>query len=143
MRKTLKPFIIPDDYPFHLDLEAQRRLIRTGTHSVTYERERVTISKDKDYLPRMFVKVFQNKHLLRDLTPAACKVFIYMISDIGYQDTMVQISRNDMAMGKNQFYAALLELTHCNIIRKVPNKREMYWINLSLLVNGDPHNKHG
>lgn len=139
MANTLQPFKISDDYPFKEDLERQRARMRTTRRSVVVER--ITMTEDKEYLPMMFVKIFQNKQLLDGLTPSACKIFIHICCKIGYLDESVELHQADVGLSKPTFYKALLELTHLNVIRKVKNKKELYWINLSLVVSGDPHKR--
>lgn len=142
MSKTKREFIIPDNYPFKLDLEAQAKMLKATRETFTYER--FTISRDNVYLAgkeAMFVKLFQNVRILNELSPSACKILVHICCTLEYGDTMVTLRYQDVDMAKNTFYKAALELTHVNVLRKVPGKKEMYWINVSLISNGDAHNK--
>jgi len=132
-----KPFPIPADYPFKADIEQYQASLKTSYDSVSVKRTTVTEEITYTNNPNgLYAKLFQNKKLL-DLSASACLVVVYICCHLKHRETMIQIPLRDIGLSKVTFYKALLELTHINVIRKVPGKKEMYWINVTMVANGD------
>lgn len=139
---TKKPFIIPEEYPFKEQLADQAMLMRIGKQTEIYER--ITIIRDVPYIASaeaMFVKLFQHSQVLNLLSPYASKVLIFICTHLKYGETSISIPQESVMMGKNTFYKAIRELMMANVLRKVQDKKELYWINVAMVSNGDAHNK--
>lgn len=132
-----KLFPIPSDYPFKLDLQSYQDGLKDISSSIVVDE--ITVLRRTTYTTNpngLYAKLFQNRQLLM-LSPYACAVLVYICCHLKHLDTMIHIPLKEFAMSKRPFYSALLELTHINVIRKVPHKKEMYWINVTMVVNGD------
>jgi len=141
MNKRIKSFVIPAGYPFKEAVESQGKRLKDTTYTVTVER--VTVSQRITYTDTLYAKLFQNRELLDELSPSACKLLIHICCRLQYEDVMIKLVPEDVALSRPTFYKALFELVTQNIIRKVARKREMYWVNISLVVVGDPHKTIG
>jgi len=142
MRRSKKPFIIPEDYPFKEAVADQAKLMKMSKDSNTYKR--ITIIEEIPYISSaeaMFVKLFRNKNALRMLSPAACKILIYICYTLEYGETMLILREKDVDLSHVTFYKAIMDLMVNGIVRKVKGKKELYWINVTLVSNGDAHNK--
>ena len=135
---TKKPVVIPANYAFTDDVKHyQETLKRIQGELISVKRttviEQLVYSTNPNYL---FTKLFQNKALL-ELGPYACMVLVHICCNLKHNEFSAQLSHHDFDMGKRTFYAALLELILANVIRKIPGKKELYWINALMVGNGD------
>jgi hypothetical protein len=127
---------LPEDYPFTEDVIRAHNRVREVSRSVVIE-QRTRITIEHNYSSGMFTKMYQNKDKLADLSPAACKVFVYMALHLDFDATMIQLTAREVGISKPTFYKALLDLMMKRIISKVKGKKELYWVNVTILVMGN------
>jgi hypothetical protein len=135
---TKEQWNLPDDYPFKDAVNRQqsliKRFLRTG-EQITGKRK-ITVTVEDEWLPVPFSRLYQNKELLKDLSMEACKVLMHMAITMGFNEHKVQLKRGDIGLSSRVFSRAMLELCFKRIISKVENKREWYWVNLTILIVG-------
>ncbi len=139
MAKTLGTvkdiFQVSKDNPFKEAIERLQKTRRVTTdHGEVFEDE-VTVTMKRTYFPFGHTKIYQNKELLQDLSPEACKVLIHIALNMSYNDEKVKISQKEVGLSRRRLPPALLELRAKNIIISA-DKREWYWINVTLLIVG-------
>lgn len=133
---------IPADYPFKEDLKRfQEQFVKTSTRKATLTIETQTLSLEETIMysntpTSFFTKLFQHKAMLNDLSFAACKLLIHICTILDKNDTAVHLTSESTGLNDRTFAKAMLELTHARLLRKAP-KRAMYWINLTIVANGD------
>lgn len=131
--------VLSKDNPFREQIE--RALVESSNHRKgLIAQEEVTITMKRTYMRGLYTKVFKNKELLRDLSPYACKILVHIALHLGMEEEKMKISRVEIGMGRKPFTAAMLELLTKGIILN-ENKREWYWVNLTLIIVGNVH-KH-
>lgn len=141
-----KIFTVPPDYPFIDDLKRFQALHKhTAKHitTVTMDNKTVTLQEKVIYsnAPTTFyTKLFKHTAILNDLSFASCKLVLYVCCLLEMGQYSLKLTAEDTDMDAKTFAKAMLELTHCNFIRKVKGKRSMYWVNLIMAANGDTRN---
>lgn len=145
-----KPFLPSSEYPFTERLLAQqkkeKRVQRQGDavileDTVTVIKKRTLVGADGFY-----TKLFKNRELLKDLSPDACRIIVDIALDLDYESFTITLKYTDSNLERRRFSKALLELMMARIIANVKGKREKYWVNAAILVNGkvadiEKHNK--
>lgn len=138
LQSTDTGFELHPDNPFKEDWNRMLKMAKTSTRSSTVVEgittERMTIVLEKQYLPIGFTKLYQNKSLLGDLSPNACKILVHLAVHMQYEQQLVKLSSRDTGLKRVAFSKGITELLLSNILRK--QKREWYWINITLLVVG-------
>jgi hypothetical protein len=136
---TRNALIIHKDSPFKQRIEKR---IQTSTDSSTgiLLNEEVTITRKRQFLPMPWVRLYQDKDLLRDLTPYAWYILGYISLNITWNQEKMKISRTKLKMTKDMFKRTMLELLGKEILANT-GVREWYWINVGLVIMGSI-NKH-
>ncbi len=135
---TKNHYKLPEDYPFYEAFMRQQNNIkrRSQSNEGIAGKRKVTITVEEEWLPVPFSKLFQNKELLGDLSPESCKILIHIALNIGFNEHRIRIVRKEVGLSSRVFSRAMLELCFKRIIQKVEQKREWYWINLTILIVG-------
>lgn len=135
---TKEQYDLPEDYPFREAFAKQQELIksryRTGT--AWNGKRKITMTIEDEWLPVPFSRLFQNKEVLDDLSPEGCKILVHIALRMGFSEHKLQIIRTEVGMSKRVFSRAILELMLKRVLQKVENKREWYWVNLTILIVG-------
>lgn len=126
---------VPHDYPFAADLLRQEGRTEQVKKTVVIEERRVTFIQDGDVLRDKFTKLYNHKQLL-ELSPEACKILIYIGVMIGYKEVRIRLTPELVGLSKRIFYRGILEMIGCHILRKQEQKKEWYWVNVTVLVYG-------
>jgi hypothetical protein len=130
-----RAFIIPEDYPFRTMLEEQAKQIKHRNRRVVYEK--LTIMDETPYLGTMFCKFFQNRDIFKPLSADACKIVVHIAIHLEEGMTRIELTPRLTGLSKYRFGNAILELVLYRIVSR--QKRGWYWLNVALLVNGNPH----
>lgn len=126
------------DNPFIEDI--QNMLKGTKEYNTEYNGkgqlvgEEFTITYRKRYLPIPFTRIFQNKEVLDDLDPWCCKILIHIALNLVYNQQKIQLTPTNTGLDKRKFSSSIVNLMGRRIL--VKEKREWYWVNLTLLING-------
>jgi hypothetical protein len=136
---TKEHYDLPEDYPFKEAFAQQQKAIkrkyRTGEQMMG--KRKVTMTIEDEWLPIPFSRLFQNREVLGDLSPEGCKILVHIALRMGFSEHKVQLIRTDIGLSKRVFSRALLELIFKRVLQKVENKREWYWVNLTILIVGN------
>lgn len=128
----------PEDYPFVSDVMAQHRRLQRNVKSFVYEKLTVHLNAGS-HTRDLYAKLYQNREILKDLSPAACKIIIHIGCTIEYKAVRVKLPMSEVGLKRKTYYSALLELMTASILRKVEGKKEWYWVNVAVLVVGNVH----
>lgn len=142
-----KPLILDKRNPFKRDVQdmlagrlgTTTRTVETDADNVT--RDRITITLERERLRMPYIKLFQHKEVLEGLDPWSCKILVYIALNAGYQEQRIKMNPTLVGIDKRRFSKSLLNLVSRRVIEK--EKREWYWINVSLLVVGNLDHKQG
>jgi len=134
-----KALIIHKDSPFKERIESS---IKETTDSDKGEilNETVTITRTRQYLPVPWIKLYQDKELLRDLSPWGWYILGHISLNVTWNQEKMKISRIQLTMTKPMYRKTMLELLNKQIIANT-GVREWYWINVGLVIMGTI-NKH-
>lgn len=138
-KNEYQPLVIHKDSPFKQRIE-RRIQITTDSDSGNILNEKVTITRERQYIPMPWVKLFQDKELLRDLSPWGWYVLGHISLNITWNQEKMKISRQGLGMTKPMFRRTMLELLGKQIIAST-GIREWYWVNIGLVIMGTV-NKH-
>lgn len=114
--------------------DAQFNQTFTEDGKLSAEEMTVTVTKRREYNTAPFTKVYHNKELLKDLSPWACKILIHIALHLGWNAQRIQLSPKLTGIDKRMFSKTMVELMFRGILRK--EKREYYWVNITLLLVG-------
>lgn len=135
--------LIPsDNNPFKGDIERFRKAMKDRNRShnaIGYKQTRITVIEETSYFPGGFAKLYQNKELLDDLSPEACKLLIHIALNMDWEEELFQIKYQDIYMDRRKTAKATLELLGKRIL--CYHKKTWYWVNVTLLIVGNIH-KH-
>lgn len=123
--------------PFSLIVQEQLSLARKSTR-ISHDnvsRQRVTVTVETEYLPTGFTKLYHNREVLDNLSPWACKILMYIALHVEYESEKIQLSPTLVKIDKRKFSSSIKELIGREILAK--EKREWYWINVTLLIVGN------
>jgi hypothetical protein len=126
---------IPSDYPFLKQVRAQQLRLKSKVTSYVYEKLTVHVNGG-DHSNDIYSKVYQSEDILSKLSPFACKILIYIGYKMEYKAIRIKMNYESSGMSKRTFYKAINELIGLEIIRKIENKKEWYWVNVTVLVVG-------
>ena len=93
-----------------------------------------TITYSHKYIDIPFTKVTQNKEVFNKLSPWECKVVMYIILNLSWQQQKIKIPMSDVGLDRRKYREVMLNLQLLRIVSF--EKREWYWVNLTLLING-------
>lgn len=94
-----------------------------------------TLTHTSKYTPSgKWCKIYQNKEVLSDLSPGACRLLIAVSLELEYNMERVQMTQRIAKMGNHAYPAAIKELTDKGILSK--DKRGWYWVNPTILGRG-------
>lgn len=110
-------------------------MTRSQTSKGTLMEEEYTMTVKRSYLPFPFTKLYQNRELLADLSPDACKVVIHIALRLGYQEEKIELTSQAVGLERRRLAKALLELMLRRVL--VREKRSWYWVNITLLIVGN------
>ena len=132
---------ISEDNPFKDDIIRFQNRLKTRTNTITndspeYKHTKITVIEQIEYFPGSFSKLYQNRELLEDLSPEACKVLIHIALNLDYNSESMRIRQKDTGLSRRVFPRAMIELLTKRIIAKGRLKREWYWVNITLLIVG-------
>jgi hypothetical protein len=140
MANSYKPLIMSEHSPFRESLE-KRITTSTDTDNGIILNEKVTLVRERQYLRGVsWVKLSQDKELLRGLSPWACQILIHIALNLEPNQEKMKIMRKEIGMDRRKFSDTIVELLLKRILVKT-EKREWYWINVGLLIFGTL-NKH-
>lgn len=133
------PLIIHKDSPFK---ERVERKIRNATDSDKglILNETVTVTRERQYIPMPWMKLYQDKELLDDLSPWGWYILGHISLNLTWNQEQIKISRRELRMTKPMFKRTMLDLLTKRIIANA-KRREWYWINVGLIIMGNV-NKH-
>jgi hypothetical protein len=98
-------------------------------------RQKLTLTVENEYVPtNKWFKMYQNKELLDGLSPIASKLLIHIGLNLEYGAQKVRLAQSTSGMGNRAYPKAINELITKRIV--VKEKREWYWVNITLLVMG-------
>lgn len=139
MKKDYSPLVIHKDSPFK---ERVERKIQTTTDANTgmVATEEVTITRRRQYLPVPWVKLYQDKESLRDLSPWGWYILGHISLNITWNQERMKISCKELGMDKRMYKRTMLELLNKRILANT-GTREWYWLNVGLVIMGSV-NKH-
>ena len=132
-----RAMIILPDNPFKTDIERFRRAMKptSKSHSgVGYKHRRITVIEETEYFPGAFTKIYQNRELLRGLSPDACKILIHMATEMEWNDQKVNLTPELVGIERRRFSKAMLELMESRILLK--ERPHWYWVNVTVVVIG-------
>lgn len=93
-----------------------------------------SITYSHKYIDIPFTKVTQHKEVFKDLDPWECKIIMYIILNLTWQQQKIRIPIAGVAMDRRKFKETMMNLQLRRVIAY--EKREWYWVNLTLLING-------
>lgn len=137
---------ISSDYPFRDDVirweESKKSATRTTPQLGGYKQTKITIIEQTTYYPSRHTKLYHQKlkSIITDLSPSAAWIFMYITLNIEFQATQIQIHQDKLPMSRPTASKALIELMSYNIIRKVENKKQWYWVNVTMILIGHINN---
>lgn len=140
---TEKGLIVSANNPFKEDV---LRFIRTmkdhkRTHEVNgYRDTKIVITEQTRIFPGSFAKLYQNRTMLSDLSPEACKVLLHIATHMNFEQELINVKATDIMMEKRRTFKGLNELVFKRIISK--QKKEWYWVNITLLIVGNIDKQH-
>lgn len=130
--------ILPADYPFNGDVERMIAKSKTSNRTIDVKNgittEKITVTMERTYLPVGFAKLYKNKEALKDLSPNACKILIYISLNIGYEEITMKIIATEVGIDKRAFSKAMVELMMARVV--VFQKKCHYWVNVTIVVVG-------
>lgn len=131
--------IVSSDNPFLGQIESFLKKTKTARRTQTMSnniavREKITFTYEREYIPLPFAKMYQNKTLLEDLTPDACKILIYIALNLEYNGDKIRIGYQDVGIDRRRVARGIVELLLKGVIAR--EKREWYWVNITLLIVG-------
>jgi hypothetical protein len=133
-----KGLVLSVDNPFRSQIVQQQSQSKVSSRSQSMTgsllEEEYTMTVKRSYLPFPFSKLFQNKELLAGLTPDACKVVVHIALHLDYQCEKIKLNWKEVGLSKRMLSKASLELVERKVL--VKEKREWYWVNVSLIVVG-------
>jgi hypothetical protein len=101
----------------------------------TLVKESITVTRTRTYQKGVhWVKLTQNREKLENLSPYACKILLYIALNIAQETQIIRIPAKNLTMGRKTFDKAILEMMLAGILKR--EKREHYWINITLLIIG-------
>lgn len=139
MDTKYSPLVIHKDSPFKQRIE--KNIVQTRDEATgVILNETVTITRERQYLNMPWLKIYQDKDKLGDLSPWACKILIHMSMKLSWNQERIKISRLELRATKAMFRKAMLELLSKEIVANT-GVREWYWVNVGIIIMGSI-NKH-
>lgn len=138
-----KGMIISPDNPFREEIMKWTEQVKTATRTTNmgerYKQTRITIIEQSEYYPGRFTKIYHGKlkEIFKDLGPYDALLFLYISMEMDYEKEQVLIDYKEVPMNRKTLAAALLELVARGVIRKVENKKQWYWVNVTMLIIGN------
>lgn len=132
-----KAFKESEDNPFKHEISDWRDGMKEGQRSIGgegYQQSDIVVLQKTRYYPAGFAKLYQNKDLLWDLSPNACKILLFIALHMNYNEEKLRIPQRSSGLCKKAFARGMLELLTKRIVAK--EKKEWYWINVTLLIVG-------
>lgn len=131
--------IVSSDNPFLKQIETFLKRTKTAkrTQSMTNNismKETITFTYEREYIPIPFARIYQNKALLEDLSPDACKILIYIALNLEYNGDKIRISAPLVGMDRRRVGRGIVELLMKGVLAR--ERREWYWVNITLLIVG-------
>lgn len=127
--------------PFKDEIERFYSNEAETTQSISFQgnnmlvKEEINVVRTRTYQKGIhWVKLTQNREKLADLSPSACKILIYIALNIEPEAQKIHIPVKNVDMDPKTFSKAMVEMMTAGIVRK--EKREWYWINITLLIIG-------
>lgn len=139
-KKTDGINILPDN-PFRDHIIAWQKRIKVATRTSKqydgYKRTTITIVEQSEYYPGRYTKLYHNPDILNSLGPYDALLFLYIATHMDYEAQQVLIDYKTVNMDRKRLAKSLLELTGLSIIRKVSDKKQWYWVNISIVIIGN------
>jgi hypothetical protein len=129
-----KPLVLSKDNPFRERVEKNVETTTDSDNGLILN-ETVTIVRKREYLKGPWIRLTQDKQVLDDLSPWACKILIHIALNMSMNDEKIKISRREVGIDKRMFSRSMLELLSARVIANT-GKREWYWINVGILLMG-------
>lgn len=130
---------MPKDYPFIHDVNHHFELRKQTNRETQYTvagKERIIIERSW-YTVNGFAQLHRDqKEMLSGLSSSACKVFMYIALHLELGQCKVKIVSKDIALSDKTLAKALLELTHSRVIRRMNGSRDMWWVNVAIVLVG-------
>lgn len=130
--------VLSPEYPFMEDVShmllSKRVKTRTSRVKEGIIRQKMTVTLEQEYVPMGYARLYQKKDVLQTLSPAACKIMVYLSYTLHFDHQKVKISVSDVGMERRRFSKAIQELIEARIIAK--EKRQHYWVNVSIIIVG-------
>lgn len=132
---------IHKDNPFKDDV--RRFLARSKDASVTktytedgqLDSEEITVVYRRKYNNNPFTKIFQNKELLKDLSPWACKILVHIALHLSWNAQRINLTYKKVGLDERKYSDTMVELMFRRIL--VRQKPGWYWVNITLLIVGN------
>lgn len=137
MGNTNKAIVLSQDNPFRQDVMKHQRLMKTTSRTNTtegYKQRRITVIEETEYFPGAFAKLFQNKELLQDLSPDACKILVRMAMCLTWNEEKLELRAEVVGLERRRFSKAMVELLTRRILAK--ERPHWYWVNITLMIVG-------
>jgi hypothetical protein len=135
-RSKYQPLILDQKNPFK---EAVERSIKTTTDSDNglILNEEVTITRKRQYIKgQRWVKLTQDKDLLRDLSPWGWQILGFIALNLEMNQEQMKLDRREIGMDKRKYSETMVELLGKRILAST-GKRQHYWINVGLIIVGN------
>ncbi len=135
---------ISDDNPFKDQIRKMISTTKSATHIALTKgvrmNERVTVTVEREYISLGFAKLTKDKELLRDLSPYACKILVFIALNMEYGTERIHMPQSATGLSRRTFPEAVIELMQKGILKK--EKREWYWVNIALIIVGAVDREH-
>ncbi|MEO6670003.1 MAG: hypothetical protein ABIN36_11035 [Ferruginibacter sp.] len=132
-------FTIHDNNPFIGDVREMSKLVKKWNRTFNAEglskTEELSITYKREYFPLTFTKVFHNKETLNGLSAWACKILVYISVNLEFNLQKIKLNPELVGLDARMFSRSIKELISKRIVIK--EKRQSYWINITLLVVGN------
>ena len=138
MKKHL-PLTIHKDSPFKEKVENHIQIVDSSEQGIILNEE-ITVTKRRQILRTPWVRLYQDKEVLADLSPWGWYILGYISLNVTWGQERMKISRIAMGMTKPMYRRTILELLTKQIIAST-GVREWYWLNVGLVIMGSI-NKH-
>lgn len=138
---TQTGLVISPNNPFKEDIIRFQKRMRESNKvtDATIKATRVTVTETIEYFPGAFTKLYQNREMLKGLSMEACKILVHIGLMMEYEREKIKLSPGIVCMERRRFSRGILDLLLARIL--VKEKREWYWINVTVMIVGRI-NKH-